>query len=164
MKNTFRKTYKFASFTSAAITLLLTIVIGVFLYLSNIFNLSILLGFAIICFLICFVIIQYFFEFWGCARHLLALAAWPKKKNEEQISEPLVQVCAWGVRLDWLLGQSGIHFLIWGMRAHLLLDVLAIRTSDRNENIAYQNSTARQACACAAHRECIEGGRVRCAS
>jgi len=59
MKNTFRKTYKFASFTSAAITLLLTIVIGVFLYLSNIFNLSILLGFAIICFLICFVIIQY---------------------------------------------------------------------------------------------------------
>jgi len=59
MKRIFRKTYKFASFTSAAITVLLTLAIGVFLYLSNSLNFWVLLGFAFICFLISFIIIQY---------------------------------------------------------------------------------------------------------
>lgn len=59
MKRIFRKTYKFASFTSATITIFLSIIIGGFLYVSNIFNFWILLGFAFICFFISFVIIQY---------------------------------------------------------------------------------------------------------
>ena len=59
MSGIFRKTYKFASFTSATITLLLTFGMGVFLFLSENFNYWFLLGFALICFLFSFIIIQY---------------------------------------------------------------------------------------------------------
>lgn len=59
MSGIFRKTYKFASFTSASITLLLTFGMGVFLFLSENFNYWFLLSFALICFFISFIIIQY---------------------------------------------------------------------------------------------------------
>ena len=40
-----------------------------------------------------------------------------------------------GCASHWLFGESGIDFLILGVRAHLMLDVFAIRTSDKNHNI-----------------------------
>lgn len=59
MKKIFRKTYKFAFFTSTAITLILTFVVGVFLYFSENLNYGFLMGFAVICYLVSFIIIQF---------------------------------------------------------------------------------------------------------
>lgn len=55
----FKKTYKFASITSATITLLLTLFLGGFLYFSEILDYWLILGFTIICFSVSFFIIQY---------------------------------------------------------------------------------------------------------
>ncbi len=59
MKGIFRKTYKFASFTSAAISLLLTGVVGIYFYFTNNMNFWVLIGFALLCFLVSFVIVQF---------------------------------------------------------------------------------------------------------
>ena len=59
MSRIFRKTYKFASITSATITFLLTLLVGGFLYFSEILNYWLLFGFAVICFSVAFFIIQY---------------------------------------------------------------------------------------------------------
>jgi two-component system phosphate regulon sensor histidine kinase PhoR len=54
----FKKTYEFAAYTASFITLCLTLVIGVFFYFLQLGSLSILLGFAVICYVFCFFIIQ----------------------------------------------------------------------------------------------------------
>ena len=59
MSTNFKKTYKFAGYTSAAITVVLTLGLGVFFYASGSLNLYILTGFAILCYLSSFFIIQY---------------------------------------------------------------------------------------------------------
>jgi len=55
----FRRTYKFAFITSATISLLLTFLVGGFLFIVESLNYWILFGFGIISFLISFFIIQY---------------------------------------------------------------------------------------------------------
>ncbi len=55
----FSRTYKFAFITSATITVLLTFLVGGFLFISESLDYWILIGFAIVCFLVCFFIIQY---------------------------------------------------------------------------------------------------------
>ncbi len=55
----FSKTYKFAFITSATISLLLSFLVGGFLFISESLDYGILFGFAMVCFLICFFIIQY---------------------------------------------------------------------------------------------------------
>jgi two-component system phosphate regulon sensor histidine kinase PhoR len=54
----FKKTYEFAAYTATFITLCLTLVMGVFFYFSQLGSLWILLGFAVICYVFCFFIIQ----------------------------------------------------------------------------------------------------------
>ncbi|MFT5436858.1 MAG: two-component system phosphate regulon sensor histidine kinase PhoR [Ulvibacter sp.] len=58
MVKNFKKTYEFAAYTASFITLCLTLVIGVFFYFLQLGSLSILLGFAVICYVFCFFIIQ----------------------------------------------------------------------------------------------------------
>ncbi len=55
----FSRTYKFAFITTATITVLLTFLVGGFLFISESLDYWILIGFAILCFLVCFFIIQY---------------------------------------------------------------------------------------------------------
>jgi len=55
----FTRTYKFASVTAASITLLLTLILGGALFFSESLNYWFLSGFALICFLVSFFIIQY---------------------------------------------------------------------------------------------------------
>ncbi len=59
MPRIFRKTYKFASITSVTITLLLTLLVGGFLYFSGSLNFWVIFGFALVCFFASFFIIQY---------------------------------------------------------------------------------------------------------
>ena len=58
MIKTFKKTYKFAAYTSTFITLSLTLIMGVFFYFSHFGSLWILPGFAVICSVFSFFIIQ----------------------------------------------------------------------------------------------------------
>ncbi|MFT5237181.1 MAG: two-component system phosphate regulon sensor histidine kinase PhoR [Flavobacteriaceae bacterium] len=58
MVKNFKKTYEFAAYTASFITLCLTLVIGVFFYFLQLGSLWILLGFAAICYVFCFFIIQ----------------------------------------------------------------------------------------------------------
>ncbi len=55
----FKRSYKFALKTSMFITMLLTLLVGVFLFLEYDIKLSSIIGFAFTCFLITFIIIQY---------------------------------------------------------------------------------------------------------
>ncbi|MFT5103088.1 MAG: two-component system phosphate regulon sensor histidine kinase PhoR [Candidatus Latescibacterota bacterium] len=59
MPESFRKTYKFATYTSSLITLGLTLVICGFFYFNNSLNVWSLLAFPIICFIVSFFIIQH---------------------------------------------------------------------------------------------------------
>lgn len=59
MKKKFRKTYKFAAYTSAAITLFLTLAMGVFFYFEGTMKYWFLLGFALVSYVFSFFIIQY---------------------------------------------------------------------------------------------------------
>ena len=58
MVKTFKKTYEFAAYTSTFITLSLTLLLGVFFYYSQMGSFWVLLGFAVLCFVISFFIIQ----------------------------------------------------------------------------------------------------------
>lgn len=58
MAESFRGTYRFAIVTTAYITLALTIILGVFFYFSETFNLWYFALFFILCFFICFLFIQ----------------------------------------------------------------------------------------------------------
>tara|TARA_R100000935_G_scaffold27288_2_gene47422 strand:+ start:3149 stop:4192 length:1044 start_codon:yes stop_codon:yes gene_type:complete len=55
----FKKTYKFAAYTSTFITLFLTLVMGVFLYMQGATSYWFLIAFVVICYLFSFFIIQY---------------------------------------------------------------------------------------------------------
>jgi two-component system phosphate regulon sensor histidine kinase PhoR len=55
----FRKTYKFAAYTSTVITLFLTLAMGVFFYLYEAIPYWILIGFAVVCYVFSFFAIQY---------------------------------------------------------------------------------------------------------
>ena len=59
MQKKLKKTYKFAIKTSLYIAICQTLLLGVFLYLGNTFNWLIIIGFLPICYVICFMIIQY---------------------------------------------------------------------------------------------------------
>jgi len=59
MAENFRKSYKFAYLSSLYITILLTLVLSVFLYVQSQWNFLFILGFATLCYIACFVIIQY---------------------------------------------------------------------------------------------------------
>ena len=58
MANDFKRTYKFAAYTSTFITIGLTLILGVFFYLSDIQNYLALIGFGLLCYLVSFFIIQ----------------------------------------------------------------------------------------------------------
>ncbi|TSE06582.1 MULTISPECIES: sensor histidine kinase [Aquimarina] len=59
MAENFKKSYRFAYLSSLYITILLTLVMSVFLYAQSQFNLLFILGFVMVCYAICFLIIQY---------------------------------------------------------------------------------------------------------
>ncbi|MAZ73500.1 MAG: two-component sensor histidine kinase [Flavobacteriaceae bacterium] len=59
MAKPFKKTYKFAAYTSTFITLFLTLIMGVFFYMQDTISYWFLLGFAVVCYLFSFFIIQY---------------------------------------------------------------------------------------------------------
>lgn len=59
MRKKLKKTYKFAFKTSSLITFFLTLFMSVFLYVANNFNGLLILAFAILCYGLCFIIIQY---------------------------------------------------------------------------------------------------------
>ncbi len=59
MAKPFKKTYKFAAYTSTFITLFLTLVMGVFFYVEGNISYWFLTGFAVVCYLFSFFIIQY---------------------------------------------------------------------------------------------------------
>ncbi|MDX1471270.1 MAG: sensor histidine kinase, partial [Flavobacteriaceae bacterium] len=53
-----KKTYRFAAITALVLTSLLTLILSVFLALNSSFNLYLVFGFALLCYLLCFVVIQ----------------------------------------------------------------------------------------------------------
>ena len=57
-KNNFKKTYKFAFRTALYVTLFTTLLVSVFLYYYHTFNWQVIF-FPLICFPLCFVIVQY---------------------------------------------------------------------------------------------------------
>ncbi|MCW5518447.1 sensor histidine kinase [Aureitalea sp. L0-47] len=59
MSTSFKKTYKFAGYTSAAITIILTLALAVFFYLTGSLNYLFLAGMAVGLYVLCFFIIQY---------------------------------------------------------------------------------------------------------
>ena len=59
MQNKLKKSYKFAIKTSFYITLFLTLLMSVFLYISSTPNWVLILVFALLCYVVCFLIIQY---------------------------------------------------------------------------------------------------------
>jgi two-component system phosphate regulon sensor histidine kinase PhoR len=59
MQKKLKKTYNFAIKTSLYITICLTLLLSVFLYVGNTFNWFLIVGFIPICYAICFLIIQY---------------------------------------------------------------------------------------------------------
>ncbi|MGY3792094.1 sensor histidine kinase [uncultured Aquimarina sp.] len=59
MAENFKRSYRFAYLSSLYITILLTLIVSVFLYVQNQFNILFVLGFIIICYGVAFLIIQY---------------------------------------------------------------------------------------------------------
>ncbi|HIB46909.1 MAG TPA: sensor histidine kinase [Flavobacteriaceae bacterium] len=59
MRKPFRKTYKFAGYTATIITLLLTLVMGVFFYVEGIDSYWFLIIFAVVCYVVSFFVIQH---------------------------------------------------------------------------------------------------------
>lgn len=59
MAKSFKKTYKFAAYTSTFITLFLTLIMGVFFYVQGNLSYWLLFAFGLICYLFSFFIIQY---------------------------------------------------------------------------------------------------------
>ncbi|PKA82656.1 two-component system phosphate regulon sensor histidine kinase PhoR [Ulvibacter sp. MAR_2010_11] len=59
MAGIFKKTYKFAAYTSAVITLFLTLAMSVFFYFNESLNYWFLAGFVVVCYFFSFFIIQY---------------------------------------------------------------------------------------------------------
>ena len=59
MAKPFKKTYKFAAYTSTFITLFLTLIMGVFFYIQEAISYWFLAAFAVLCYLFSFFIIQY---------------------------------------------------------------------------------------------------------
>ncbi len=59
MHKALKKTYKFAIETSLYLTIFLTLILSVFLFFANAYNWILVLGFTIVCYIICFFIIQY---------------------------------------------------------------------------------------------------------
>lgn len=59
MNVNYKKAYSFAGYTSSAITILLTLAMGVFFYFEASLNWWLLVAFAILCYVFCFFIIQY---------------------------------------------------------------------------------------------------------
>lgn len=59
MAKPFKKTYKFAAYTSTFITLFLTLALGVFFYVEGVHSYWFLFGFAVLCYIVSFFIIQY---------------------------------------------------------------------------------------------------------
>ncbi len=59
MAKPFKKTYKFAAYTSTFITLFLTLIMGVFFYVQEAISYWFLAAFAVLCYLFSFFIIQY---------------------------------------------------------------------------------------------------------
>jgi two-component system phosphate regulon sensor histidine kinase PhoR len=59
MSTSFKKTYRFAGFTSAAITVVITLAMGVFFYVTDIKNYWFLAGVSLGCYVVSFFIIQY---------------------------------------------------------------------------------------------------------
>ncbi|MBZ0326697.1 MAG: sensor histidine kinase [Altibacter sp.] len=59
MAGIFKKTYKFAAYTSTVITVFLTLVMGLFFYFNQSLSLWFLLGFVVVCYAFSFFIIQY---------------------------------------------------------------------------------------------------------
>lgn len=62
MRRKLKKSYKFAFHTALYITIFLTLVLSVFLYLVNSLNLWIILGFSAVCYVFAFFVIQYRIE------------------------------------------------------------------------------------------------------
>jgi len=59
MQKNIKKSYKFAFKTSSYITMVLAVLLGAFLYVTETFNLLFLLGFVFVCYVVSFFIIQY---------------------------------------------------------------------------------------------------------
>jgi len=59
MAENFKKSYRFAFLSSLYITLLLTLAMSVFLYTQSLFNPLYVVGFLLVCYTICFIIVQY---------------------------------------------------------------------------------------------------------
>ncbi len=59
MAENFKKSYRFAYLSSLYITILLTLALSVFLYVQSILNLVLVVGFALLCYAISFLVIQY---------------------------------------------------------------------------------------------------------
>ncbi len=59
MAENFKKSYRFAYLSSLYITIVLTLALSVFLYTQSMLNLFFVIGFALVCYAICFTIIQY---------------------------------------------------------------------------------------------------------
>jgi len=59
MAENFKKSYRFAYLSSLYITIILTLVMSVFLYAQGLFNPLFIIGVGIVCYAICFLVIQY---------------------------------------------------------------------------------------------------------
>ncbi|GAA4273411.1 ATP-binding protein [Aquimarina gracilis] len=59
MAENFKKSYRFAYLSSLYITVLLTLALSVFLYFQSVLNPLFIIGFVIVCYAICFLIVQY---------------------------------------------------------------------------------------------------------
>ena len=59
MAENFKKSYRFAYLSSLYITILITLALSVFLYTQSLFNPFFIIGSIAICYMICFIIIQY---------------------------------------------------------------------------------------------------------
>ncbi|WP_062061638.1 sensor histidine kinase [Aquimarina longa] len=59
MAENFKKSYRFAYLSSLYITILLTLTLSVFLYMHTLLNLLLIVGFGLICYIVCFLIVQY---------------------------------------------------------------------------------------------------------
>ncbi len=59
MAENFKKSYRFAYLSSLYITILLTLVLSVFLYTQALLNLLFVAGFVLLCYVLCFIVIQY---------------------------------------------------------------------------------------------------------
>ncbi|TPN87511.1 sensor histidine kinase [Aquimarina algicola] len=62
MAENFKKSYKFAYLSSLYITILSTLAMSVFLLVYSIFNPYLIIGFVLVCYAICFLVIQYRLE------------------------------------------------------------------------------------------------------